>query len=57
MDLLELLKGQLTPEVIGQLSQETGAAPEQTNAAAQGVLSTLLSGLSKNAQGGGADGI
>ena len=57
MDLLELLKGQLTPEVIGQLSQETGAAPEQTNAAAQGVLSTLLGGLSKNAQGGGADGI
>ncbi len=57
MDLLELAKGYLTPEIIGQLSQQTGAAPEQTEVAANGVLSTLLGGLAKNAQGGGADGI
>jgi hypothetical protein len=50
MNLLELMQGQLTPEVINQLSQQTGAAPEQTEVAAQGVLSTLLGGLSKNAQ-------
>jgi hypothetical protein len=50
MNLLELMQGQLTPEIINQLSQQTGAAPEQTEVAAQGVLSTLLGGLSKNAQ-------
>ena len=57
MDLMSLLQGHLTPEVINQLSQETGAAPEQTATAAQGILSTLLGGLAKNAQGGGADGL
>ena len=57
MDLMSLLQGHLTPEVINQMSQETGAAPEQTATAAQGVLSTLLGGLAKNAQGGGADGL
>lgn len=50
MNLLELMQGQLTPEIINQLSQQTGAAPQQTEVAAQGVLSTLLGGLSKNAQ-------
>ncbi len=50
MDLMDLLKGQLTPELLGQLSQQTGAAPEQTATAAEGVLSTLLGGLAKNAQ-------
>ena len=57
MDLMSLLQGHLTPEVINQMSQETGAAPEQTATAAQGILSTLLGGLAKNAQGGGADGL
>jgi hypothetical protein len=58
MNLLELMQGQLTPEVINQLSQQTGAAPQQTEVAAQGVLSTLLGGLSKNAQSPeGANGI
>jgi hypothetical protein len=50
MDLMDLLKGQLTPELIAQLSQQTGAAPAQTATAAEGVLSTLLGGLAKNAQ-------
>ena len=57
MDLMGLLQGYLTPDVINQMSQETGASPEQTEVAAQGALSTLLSGLAKNAQGGGAEGI
>ena len=47
MDLMSLLQGHLTPEIINQMSQETGAAPEQTATAAEGVLSTLLGGLAK----------
>lgn len=50
MDLMDLMKGQLTPEILAQLGQQTGAAPEQTATAAEGVLSTLLGGLAKNAQ-------
>jgi hypothetical protein len=50
MNLMDLMKGQLTPEILAQLSQQTGAAPEQTATAAEGVLSTLLGGLAKNAQ-------
>jgi hypothetical protein len=50
MNLMDLMKGQLTPELIAQLSQQTGAAPQQTATAAEGVLSTLLGGLAKNAQ-------
>jgi hypothetical protein len=57
MDLMSLLKDQLTPEMIGQLSQQTGAAPAQTATAAEGIFSTLLGGLAKNAAGGGAEAI
>ena len=57
MDLMSLLKGQLTDGVLNQLSQQTGASPDQTATAAEGVFSTLLSGLAKNASGGGAEGI
>ena len=57
MDLMSLLQEQLTPQVIGQLSQQTGASPTQTATAAEGVFSTLLGGLAKNAAGGGAEGI
>ena len=57
MDLMSLLQSQLTPEIIGQLSQQTGAAPAQTATAAEGIFSTLIGGLAKNAAGGGAEGI
>ena len=57
MDLMSLLKDQLTPEILGQLSQQTGAAPAQTATAAEGIFSTLIGGLAKNAAGGGAEGI
>ncbi len=57
MDLMSLLQSQLTPEMIAQLSQQTGASPAQTQTATQGVFSTLLGGLAKNAAGGGAEGI
>lgn len=55
---MSLLQGHLTEDVVNQLSQQTGAAPEQTATAAQGVFSTLISGLAKNASTeGGATGI
>ncbi len=58
MDLMSLLQSHLTPEVINQFSQQTGASPEQTTTAAQGVFSTLLGGLAKNASNeNGASGI
>lgn len=58
MDLMSLLQGHLTEDVVNQLSQQTGAAPEQTATAAQGVFSTLISGLAKNASTeNGASGI
>ncbi len=58
MDLMSLLQSQLTGDVVNQLSQQTGAAPEQTATAAEGIFSTLLSGLAKNASTeGGANGI
>jgi hypothetical protein len=58
MDLMSLLQGHLTEDVVNQLSQQTGAAPEQTATAAQGIFSTLISGLAKNASTeNGASGI
>ena len=58
MDLMSLLQGHLTEDVVNQLSQQTGAAPEQTATAAEGIFSTLISGLAKNASTeGGAAGI
>jgi hypothetical protein len=50
MDIMQLLQGQMTDDVINQLSQETGASPEQAQTAASGIFSTLLGGLAKNAQ-------
>jgi hypothetical protein len=57
MDLMGLLQGQLSEQVLGQLSQQTGASPQQTQTAAEGIFSTLLGGLAKNAANGGAEGI
>ena len=57
MDLLGLIKGHLGEAVLSQLSQQTGATPTQTATATDGILSTLLGGLAKNAQGGGAENI
>lgn len=49
MDLMELLKGQLNDQLIGQLSQHIGAEPQQTASAAEGVFATILGGLANNA--------
>ncbi|MEO1258245.1 MAG: DUF937 domain-containing protein [Bacteroidota bacterium] len=49
-DLFDLLKGQLDDNLIGQLSNQLGGADrQQTQKAAQGAISTLVSALAKNA--------
>ncbi|MBK8833074.1 MAG: DUF937 domain-containing protein [Saprospiraceae bacterium] len=50
MNVIELLQGQLDENLIQQLSQHIGAeSTEQTEAAASGIISTLVAGLNKNA--------
>ena len=49
MNLMEVLQGQLSDDVLGQLSQQVGAEKEQTAAAANGIFATLLGGLANNA--------
>ncbi len=49
-NLFDLLHGQMDENVIDQLSNRIGGADRaQTATAAQGIVSTLLSGLAKNA--------
>ena len=49
MDILSMLQGQLSPDMVGQLSDHVGASPEQTTQAANGIFATLLGGLANNA--------
>lgn len=49
MDLMQILQGQLSDDVVGQLSDHIGAEPQQTAAAANGIFATLLGGLANNA--------
>lgn len=49
MDLMEILQGQLSDDMLGQLSGHIGAEPQQTASAAQGIFATLLGGLANNA--------
>lgn len=49
-NLLDLLQGQLNEGLVDQLSQQLGGADRQQTAnAAQGILSTLVTALAKNA--------
>ncbi|MBL7803900.1 MAG: DUF937 domain-containing protein [Saprospiraceae bacterium] len=58
MNLMEILQGQLSDDVIGQISQQIGAQPEQTASAANGIFTSLLGGLANNAtQEGGLSAI
>jgi len=50
MDLMDIIKQQITPEVIGQISQNTGATPQQAAAASEGVTHALLAALNNQAQ-------
>lgn len=50
MDINELLQGQISGDLIGQLTREIGAqSPQQTETAVNGILSTLVTALSRNA--------
>ena len=49
MDLMQILQGQLSDDVVGQISEHIGAEPEQTASAANGIFATLLGGLANNA--------
>lgn len=49
MNILDLLQGQLSDGLVDQLSQSIGADKQQTNAAASGILSTLMGAIAKNA--------
>jgi len=53
MNLLNILQGQLSDDMIGQLSEHIGAAPEQTAQAANGIFATLVGGLANNASSEG----
>lgn len=49
MNLMDVLQGQLSDDLLGQLSQQIGADKEQTAVAANGIFATLLGGLAQNA--------
>lgn len=49
MDLLQVLQGQLSDDVLDNISQHIGAEKEQTATAASGIFSALLGGLANNA--------
>ncbi|MBK7938640.1 MAG: DUF937 domain-containing protein [Lewinellaceae bacterium] len=48
MDLMQILQGQLSDDLLGQLSGQIGADKEQTATAANGIFATLLGGLANN---------
>ncbi len=49
MNLMDILQGQVSDEMLGQLSEHIGAEPEQTAQATNGIFATLLGGLANNA--------
>lgn len=46
---MDVLQGQLSDDMLGQISQHIGAEPAQTATAANGIFATLLGGLANNA--------
>lgn len=49
MNLMDILQGQISDDMLGQLSEHIGAEPEQTAQATNGIFATLLGGLAQNA--------
>lgn len=49
MNLLDILQGQMSDQVIGNLSKEIRADPETTKSAVDGALATMVAALAKNA--------
>jgi hypothetical protein len=48
-NILDLIQGLLTPEVIAAISKQTGATPQQTETVADAGLHSILGGLANNA--------
>jgi len=48
-NILDLLQGQMSGNLVEQLSQQLGADKQQTETAASGILSTLMGAMAKNA--------
>lgn len=46
---MDILQGQISDEMLGQLSEYIGAEPQQTAQATSGIFATLLGGLANNA--------
>jgi hypothetical protein len=53
MNLMDILQGQLSDDVLNQLSDHVGADKEQVSTAATGIFSSLLGGLANNASSEG----
>ncbi len=53
MDLMQMLQSQLDDNVLGQISEQIGASPDQTASAANGIFASLLGGLANNASSEG----
>jgi hypothetical protein len=49
MDIMQMLQGQLDDNVLGQISEQIGANPQQTAIAANGIFASLLGGMANNA--------
>jgi hypothetical protein len=49
MNLMDILQGQISDEMLGQISEHIGAEPQQTAQATNSVFATLLGGLANNA--------
>ena len=49
MNILEMLQGQMNPQVLQQIAQQVGVNdPKQVEVASNGLMSTLVAALSKN---------
>jgi hypothetical protein len=53
MNLMDILQGQISDEMLGQISEHIGAEPQQTAQATNSVFATLLGGLANNASSEG----
>ncbi len=53
MNLMDVLQGQLSDDMVAQMSDHIGAEPQQTAQAANGIFATLLGGLANNASSEG----
>jgi hypothetical protein len=49
MDLMQILKDQMSDQVLEQIGGQIGASPQQTASAANGIFASLIGGLANNA--------